>query len=218
MEVKIESSWKEKLYLEFKKQYFLDLVKFIKKEHANYDVFPPGNLIFNAFNTCPFQSVRVVILGQDPYHGLGQAHGLSFSVPCGVPSPPSLNNIFKEIYGESNKNNNGNLIRWSKQGVLLLNSILTVRRGQPSSHSNKGWERFTDEVVKILSRDKNDLVFMLWGAYAHKKGSVINRDKHLIIETSHPSPFSFHKSFKGSGQFDCCNRYLISRNYKAINW
>ena len=220
MDLKIESSWKKKLKLEFSKKYFLDLVDFVEKEYANYNVYPKESLIFNAFSYCDFQSVRVVILGQDPYHGLNQAHGLSFSVPDGVKLPPSLNNIFKELYGDNHGAylNNGNLTRWSRQGVFLLNSILTVREGCPGSHANKGWEQFTNEIIKILSRDRSGLVFMLWGRYAHKKGSVIDRDKHLVIETSHPSPFSFYKGFKGSRQFNYCNQYLVSRNYKPINW
>ena len=218
MDFKLESSWQEKLNLEFSKPYFLDLVRFINEEYANCDVFPSKSLIFNAFNNCNFQSVRVVILGQDPYHTVGQAHGLSFSVPSGVRLPPSLRNIFKELYGVNNNLNNGDLTRWSNQGVLLLNSILTVRKGEPGSHVNKGWERFTDEVIRVLSKDKSSLVFMLWGAYAHKKGRVINMDRHLVIKTSHPSPLSFYKSFQGSKQFEYCNKYLVSRKYKAIDW
>ena len=220
MNVKIEKSWKNKLDKEFQKPYFSNLVVFIKSEFSSQSIYPNGSLIFNAFDQCSFDDVKVVILGQDPYHGEGQAHGLSFSVPDGVKQPPSLKNIFKEIYFDLGVNppESGNLLRWANQGVLLLNSILTVKKGKPGSHQMKGWEVFTDAVIEILSQEKENLVFMLWGAYAYKKGEKINRNKHLVIETSHPSPFSADKGFFKSKQFSKCNDYLEFHKKGLINW
>ncbi len=220
MNVKIEESWKGRLNTEFQKPYFSDLVSFVTKEFADEKIYPKGSLIFNAFNQCSFQDVRVVILGQDPYHGDGQAHGLSFSVPDGIKKPPSLQNIFKEIeYDLGIKpSESGNLLRWAKQGVLLLNSILTVKKGKPGSHQMKGWEVFTDAVIELLSKEKENIVFMLWGAYAYKKGLKIDRSKHLVIETSHPSPFSAEKGFFRSKQFSRCNNYLKFNKKGEINW
>ena len=220
MNVKIASSWKEKLDQEFKKKYFLDLVDFVRSEYAQYSVFPPGKFIFNTFDNCEFNNVKVVILGQDPYHGEGQAHGLSFSVPDNIKKPPSLHNIFKEIQSDLGivSKESGNLLRWNKQGVLLLNSILTVRKGMPGSHQMRGWEIFTDAVIDLISREKNNIVFILWGAYAYKKGLKIDKTKHLIIESAHPSPFSAHRGFFGSRPFSRCNNYLIRNKKAPIEW
>ena len=220
MNVKIEKSWKQRLDTEFQKSYFSNLVSFVTKEFSEQQIYPNGSLIFNAFNHCSFDDVKVVILGQDPYHGEGQAHGLSFSVPDGVKRPPSLKNIFKEIEYDLGIEapDSGNLLRWANQGVLLLNSILTVQKGKPASHQMKGWEVFTDAVIDLLSKEKKNLVFMLWGAYAYKKGLKIDRDKHLVIETSHPSPFSADKGFFRSKQFSKCNDYLEFYKKGVINW
>tara|TARA_B100000530_G_scaffold117434_1_gene73122 strand:+ start:585 stop:1247 length:663 start_codon:yes stop_codon:yes gene_type:complete len=220
MNVKIEKSWKQRLDTEFQKPYFSNLVSFITKEFSEKSIYPSGSLIFNAFNNCSFDDVKVVILGQDPYHGEGQAHGLSFSVPDGVKKPPSLKNIFKEIEYDLGIEapGSGNLLRWANQGVLLLNSILTVQKGKPASHQMKGWEVFTDAVIDLLSKEKKNLVFMLWGAYAYKKGLKIDRNKHLVIETSHPSPFSADKGFFRSKQFSKCNDYLEFYKKGIINW
>ena len=220
MNLKIEDSWKERLNQEFKKPYFKNLVSFVEEEYNNDTIYPPHSLMFNAFNKCSFHDLKVVILGQDPYHGEGQAHGLSFSVPDGIKLPPSLKNIFKEIANDIESNNalSGNLLKWSNQGVLLLNSILTVKKGRPGSHQMKGWEIFTDAVIELISNNKRNIVFMLWGAYAYKKGLKIDRDNHLVIETSHPSPFSAKKGFFGSKQFSRCNKYLLSCKKKPINW
>ena len=220
MNVKIEKSWKQRLDAEFQKPYFSNLVSFITKEFSEKSIYPSGSLIFNAFNNCSFDDVKVVILGQDPYHGEGQAHGLSFSVPDGVKKPPSLKNIFKEIEYDLGIEapDSGNLLRWANQGVLLLNSILTVQKGKPASHQMKGWEVFTDAVIDLLSKEKKNLVFMLWGAYAYKKGLKIDRNKHLVIETSHPSPFSADKGFFRSKQFSKCNDYLEFYKKGIINW
>jgi len=220
MNVQIESSWKEKLDIEFQKPYFLDLVSFLRNEFSNHKIYPPGPLIFNAFNNCSFDDVKVVILGQDPYHGDKQAHGLSFSVPDGIRQPPSLQNIFKELAFDVGKRppNSGNLERWSNQGVLLLNSILTVRKSKPGSHQMKGWEVFTDAVIELISHEKANVVFMLWGAYAYKKGLKIDRKKHLVIESAHPSPFSAHKGFFKSKPFSQCNNYLELHKKDKVNW
>ncbi|MCK4700324.1 MAG: uracil-DNA glycosylase, partial [Bacteroidales bacterium] len=190
MDVKIEQSWKTRLQNEFEKEYFINLTNFVKKEYKTNTVYPPGRLIFNAFDRCPFENVKVVILGQDPYHGPGQAHGLCFSVKDGVAFPPSLINIFKEIHNDPGTSlpDSGNLERWAEQGVLLLNATLTVRAGQAGSHQNKGWELFTDEVVRLVANEKNHIVFILWGSYAQKKGETIDRTKHLVLESPHPSP------------------------------
>jgi len=183
MDVKIEQSWKIRLKQEFEKDYFKKLSEFIKAEHRSRTIFPPGKLIFNAFNLCPFDSVRAVIIGQDPYHGEGQAHGLCFSVPEGVANPPSLINIFTEIESDLGYKpfQSGNLERWASQGVLLLNAILTVRAHMAGSHQNRGWETFTDSVIEIINREKNNMVFFLWGSYAQKKGEAIDRSKHLVL-------------------------------------
>ena len=220
MDVKIESSWKVRLQQEFDEPYFENLVGFVKQEYATTAVYPPAKLIFNAFDQCPFDDVKVVILGQDPYHGPGQAHGLCFSVNDGVAFPPSLINIFKEINADMGVPipTSGNLERWAKQGVFLLNAILTVRAHQAASHQNKGWEKFTDAVIRILSEEKENLVFMLWGAYAQHKGKVIDPQKHKILETVHPSPLSAHRGFFDCKHFSLADRYLREKGLTPINW
>ena len=220
MDVKIEPSWKQKLQSEFEKEYFTYLAEFIRKEYKTTIVYPPASLIFNAFNLCPFEKVKAVIIGQDPYHGHGQAHGLCFSVRDGVVFPPSLINIFSELQSDLGiaPPLSGNLERWAEQGVLLLNSILTVRANLAGSHQNKGWERFTDEVIRILNREKEHLVFFLWGAYAQKKGESIDRSKHLVLESVHPSPLSASKGFFGNHHFSRCNEYLKNNNIEPLKW
>lgn len=220
MNVKINQSWKDVLQPEFDKPYFEELTKFVKKEYQEKTIFPPASRIFAAFNETPFESVKVVILGQDPYHGVAQANGLSFSVSDGIRTPPSLQNIYKEIQSDLKKNppESGNLERWSRQGVLLLNATLTVESGKPGSHQNKGWEQFTDAVVKILNEKKQNVVFILWGAYAQKKGEHIDRAKHLVIESAHPSPFSADKGFFGSRPFSQTNAYLVMHDLEPIEW
>lgn len=216
----MEKSWKELLKDEFDKPYFADLVKFVKAEYQNCKVFPPPKFIFNALDSVPVALVKVVILGQDPYHGPGQAHGLSFSVPDGIPLPPSLQNIYKEIKSDLGKevSKNGNLARWADQGVLLLNATLTVRAHQAGSHQNKGWEQFTDAVIHRLAEKKNHLVFILWGAYAQRKGAFIDPTKHLVIKSAHPSPLSAHNGFFGSKPFSKTNQYLEDHGQKPIDW
>jgi uracil-DNA glycosylase len=220
MDVKIETSWKSKLNEEFQKDYFTRLSEFVKDEYRNKTIYPPGALIFNAFNLCPFEKVKAVIIGQDPYHGPGQAHGLCFSVREGVDFPPSLINIFKEIESDMGyrTTRSGNLERWSAQGVLLLNATLTVRAHSAGSHQGKGWETFTNAVISILNRDKVNLVFFLWGAYAQKKGESIDRSKHLVLESVHPSPLSASRGFFGNKHFSRCNNYLIDKGLEAIDW
>lgn len=221
MEVKIEESWKKVLQKEFDEKYFGNLIEFIKSEYQKTTVYPPAKFIFNAFNLTPFDKVNVVILGQDPYHGPNQANGLAFSVNDKIPTPPSLVNIYKEIesdLGVKTKNTNGNLENWARQGVLMLNATLTVRATQAGSHQNKGWENFTDAVVKILSEQKENLVFILWGSYAQKKGSVIDENRHLVIKSSHPSPLSAYAGFFGSKPFSQTNSYLIFTGKEPIEW
>mgnify|MGYP001284692067 CR=1 FL=1 len=220
MNVAIEDSWKDALSVEFQKKYFLDLVSFLKKEYAGKKIYPPGPLIFNAFNKCSLNNVKVVILGQDPYHGEGQAHGLSFSVPEMIAKPRSLQNIFKEMKADLKISmpDSGNLSHWAEQGVLLLNSILTVRKNQPGSHKMQGWETFTDSVIELISNKHKNIVFILWGAYAYKKGLKINRECHLVIDSAHPSPFSADRGFFGSKPFSRCNEYLIFHKKDPIQW
>ena len=220
MYVKIEESWNEQLKDEFGKLYFKRLTDFVREEYTNNKIYPPAKLIFNAFNSCPFKEVKVVIVGQDPYHEPGQAHGLCFSVKEGVKIPPSLVNIKKEIYDDLGKQMpiSGNLDRWAKQGVFLLNSILTVRAHQAGSHQNKGWEEFTDAVIKKLSEKCDHLVFILWGAYAQRKGSSINTQRHLILKSPHPSPLSAHRGFFGNKHFSTTNKYLIKNGKDPIEW
>ena len=221
MKVTIEPSWKENLEEEFEKDYFKKLVDFVKAEYTHHQCYPPGKLIFNAFNHTPFQKVKVVIIGQDPYHGPGQAHGLCFSVPANIPHPPSLINIFKEIENDIGKEvpDSGNLERWADQGVLLLNATLTVRAHQAGSHQRKGWEKFTDAVIESISENREGVVFLLWGGYAKKKGAKINREKHFILESGHPSPLSANRGFWfGNKHFSKTNRFLRERGEKEIHW
>ena len=219
--IELESSWKEKLIDEFNKEYMHSLRDFLKKEKSERKIiFPPGRKIFSALNLTSFQNVKAVILGQDPYHGYNQAHGLSFSVEYGIKTPPSLNNIFKELASDLNieKPNHGNLEKWSKQGVLLLNSILTVEKSKPGSHANRGWEVFTDKILFLLNSSKNNLVFILWGKKAQEKGHFIDSDRHMIIKSTHPSPYSANNGFLGSKPFSRTNQYLKKNNIKEIDW
>lgn len=216
----IEETWKNVLMDEFKKDYFIKLKEFLVEEKKKYTVYPPGSQIFAAFNHTPFNSVKVVILGQDPYHGPGQAHGLCFSVPKGTPTPPSLQNIFKEINSDLGLPvpNHGNLEKWAKQGVLLLNATLTVRANQAGSHQNKGWETFTDAAIKALSDHHKGLVFILWGNYAQAKTSIIDANKHFILTAPHPSPLSASRGFFGCKHFSKTNRLLTSIGKEPIDW
>ena len=220
MQVKIEKSWQEVLQPEFDKPYFENLVGFVKQEYASRTIFPPAGQIFSAFNTCPFNDVKVVILGQDPYHGPGQAHGLCFSVNDGIPFPPSLQNIFKEITSDLGipAPKTGNLTRWAEQGVLLLNATLTVRASQAGSHQGKGWEEFTDAVIKTISEKAENVVFILWGSYAIKKKALINASKHCILTAPHPSPLSSYRGFFGCKHFSKTNTYLTSKGKTPIEW
>ncbi|MFY0599027.1 MAG: uracil-DNA glycosylase [Cyclobacteriaceae bacterium] len=220
MDVKIEPSWKELLEEEFEKSYFQDLVAFVKSQYQQKTIYPPGSQIFRAFDFCPLSEVKVVIIGQDPYHGPGQANGLCFSVAEGVSFPPSLLNIFKELKSDLGKEipPHGSLESWAKQGVLMLNATLTVESRTPGSHQNKGWEQFTDAVIEKLSRNKERIVFILWGAYAQKKGQVIDSSKHHIISSPHPSPFAAHRGFFGSKPFSKVNDFLASSGIEPITW
>ena len=220
MNVKIADSWKSRLSCQFNAPYFQELVAFVKKEYASGAVYPPGKDIFRAFDVCSFEKTRVVILGQDPYHGPGQANGLCFSVFDGVPFPPSLLNIFKEIKNDLGKSipPSGDLGRWAEQGVLLLNATLTVRAKLAGSHQKKGWEQFTDAVIHQLAEEKEHLVFMLWGAYAQKKGQFIDQKKHLVLKAVHPSPLSAHRGFLGCKHFSKANAYLASVGKEPIQW
>jgi uracil-DNA glycosylase len=221
MKVSIAESWQPYLQPEFDKPYFVQLAEFLRQEYSTQRVYPPGRLIFNAFDKCSFDDARVVILGQDPYHGDGQANGLAFSVADGITKPPSLVNIFKEIQDDLGKPvpKSGNLERWASQGVMLLNSTLTVRAGQAGSHQGKGWETFTDEVIKLISDQKEHVVFMLWGAYAQKKGAVINSKKHLVLKSKHPSPMAAQwGGWFGNKHFSQANEYLIGNGLPPIEW
>lgn len=221
MLIQINSSWKEKLQEEFKKNYFVGLVDFIKSEYNAHKCYPKGKQIFSAFDFCPFDDVKVVIIGQDPYHGFGQANGLCFSVNDGIAFPPSLINILKEIEQDLNIPfpKSGNLERWARQGVLLLNATLTVRESEAGSHQNKGWEQFTDAVIQKISNEKENVVFLLWGGFAKKKGGKIDRNKHLVLETGHPSPLSANRGFWfGNKHFSTTNSFLKSKKLKEIEW
>ena len=218
---KLSPSWLEQIGEEFDKPYMHSLKEFLQAEKAKGKIiYPKGDHIFNAMNTTPFDKVRVVILGQDPYHGEGQAHGLSFSVPDGVRPPPSLLNIYKEIAAEYNVPipKTGNLTRWAEQGVLLLNATLTVENALAGSHQNKGWENFTDAIIHALNDKHEHIVFMLWGSYAQKKGAFIDKNRHLVLKSVHPSPLSAHRGFLGCGHFRLANDYLEKHNLPAINW
>ena len=220
MNVQIEESWKKRLMHEFEKDYFIRLTDFVRAEYSSTTIYPPGKLIFNAFNLCPFDQTKVVIIGQDPYHGPGQAHGLCFSVNDGIAFPPSLQNIFKELQSDLGIAipTSGNLTRWANQGVLLLNATLTVRAHQAGSHQRKGWEDFTDAAIRTLAEQKEHLVFILWGAYAQKKGAFINRDKHLVLTSAHPSPLSAYNGFFGNKHFCRANEYLRAHGETPIEW
>lgn len=220
MDVKIEQSWKELLSAEWDKDYFIRLTDFVRNEYRTKSIFPPAGKIFAAFDACPADNVKVVILGQDPYHDVGQANGLCFSVNPGIQQPPSLINIFKEIHDDIGKEipSSGDLSHWAKQGVLLLNATLTVEAHKAGSHQGKGWEEFTDEVIMRLAQDKSELVFLLWGSYAIKKGAFIDRTKHLVLTSPHPSPLSAYRGFFGNKHFSRTNEYLISKGKEPINW
>lgn len=220
MDVKIENSWKQALAAEFVKPYFEQLTQFVRLEYHRTTVFPPGKEIFAAFDATPFDQVKVVIIGQDPYHGVGQANGLCFSVRDGVELPPSLLNIYKELHDDLGVPipASGDLSRWARQGVLLLNSTLTVRAHEAASHQGRGWEQFTDEVIMRLACDREHLVFILWGAYAIKKGAFIDRNRHLVITSPHPSPLSAYRGFFGSRPFSQTNNYLMQHGIEPINW
>ena len=220
MNVKIEETWREQLGDEFDKQYFVSLVNFIHQEYGSATCYPPGHLIFNAFNLCPFYKVKVVIIGQDPYHEPGQAHGLSFSVNDGVPFPPSLMNIFKEINNDLGTPipQSGYLTRWAEQGVLLLNATLTVRAHQANSHRGIGWEQFTDAAIRILNEQDRPIVFLLWGRPAQMKKSMLNNPGHLILEAPHPSPLSAYRGFFGCRHFSKTNEFLVSNGLEPIDW
>lgn len=220
MNVKIESSWKQHLAEEWDKDYFVKLTDFVRQEYRTKTIFPPAAKIFAAFDACPFDQVKVVILGQDPYHDVGQANGLCFSVEPGIPMPPSLINIFKEIKSDigTDMPENGDLSRWAEQGVLLLNATLTVEAHKAASHQGKGWEEFTDEVIMRLANDRENLVFMLWGSYAIKKGAFIDRNRHLVLTSPHPSPLSAYRGFFGNKHFSKANEYLTLHKKEPITW
>jgi uracil-DNA glycosylase len=219
-DVQIEEGWKMQLKDLFLTGWFDDLRNFLRSEYAAYRIYPPGKFIFNAFDLCPWEKTRVIILGQDPYIRQGQAHGLSFSVQEGISLPPSLQNIFRQIQNETGQPlpASGDLSRWAKQGVLLLNTVMTVREGLSNSHQGRGWETFTDEVIRRLSERKENLVFLLWGTPARKKSELIDSQKHLILESAHPSPMSVYRGFDGNGHFGKCNQYLLSKGLEPIIW
>lgn len=220
MDVRIEESWKQQLAAEFEKEYFSKLTEFVRQEYRQSRVYPSGSAIFSAFDHCPFDQVKVVILGQDPYHEPGQAHGLCFSVREGVPFPPSLVNIFKEIESDLKKPfpKSGDLTRWADQGVLLLNATLTVRAHQAGSHQNKGWETFTDAVIHRLAESRDHIVYILWGAYAQRKGAFIDTNRNLVLKSAHPSPLSAYRGFFGNQHFRKANDYLIASGQEPIDW
>ena len=220
MNVRIEPSWQQRLQPEFDKPYFEKLTDFVRHEYAIKTVYPPGSQIFAAFDACPFDRVKVVILGQDPYHEPNQAHGLCFSVNDHIPFPPSLQNIFKEIESDLGipVPASGNLTRWARQGVLLLNATLTVEAHRAASHQGKGWETFTDAVIHKLTEEREHLVFILWGAYAQRKGEFIDRNRHLVLQSPHPSPLSAHRGFFGNHHFSQTNAYLVAHGIEPIQW
>lgn len=220
MDVKLSESWSRHLSGEFEKEYFATLVDFVKREYASGHVYPSGKNIFRALDMCPLERVKAVIIGQDPYHGPGQANGLCFSVNDGVPSPPSLQNIFKEIERDLGRPvpSNGNLDRWAEQGVLLLNSVLTVRAAEAASHQGRGWETFTDAVVDVVNRQRRGVVYMLWGAYAQRKGAVIDASANCVLRSVHPSPLSAYRGFMGCGHFGAANAYLTANGDTPIEW
>jgi len=219
-DIQIEHSWKKHLATEFKKPYFQELTNFVKSEYATSTIYPKYKNIFKAFELCPLDKVKIVILGQDPYHNPDQAMGLSFSVPQDVKVPPSLRNIYKEIRTDLNiePKISGDLTRWAKQGVLLLNATLTVRKNSAGSHKRKGWEEFTNAVIEIINKEKKNIVFLLWGNYAKGKGEIIDHEKHYVLEAAHPSPFAAYRGFFGCKHFSKCNEYLILHDKKAVDW
>lgn len=216
----IEESWKNALIKEFQSDYFSELKTFLVAERARHTVYPPGPKIFNAFDSTPLHKVKAVILGQDPYHGKGQAHGLCFSVPAGIKPPPSLVNIFKELHADTGLPvpAHGNLEAWTHQGVMLLNATLTVRAANAGSHQNKGWEQFTDQVIRVISDQRDHVVFLLWGRYAQAKENLVDTDKHLVLSAAHPSPFSAHNGFFGCRHFSKTNNYLEANGIAPIDW
>ena len=220
MQINIQDSWRSFLNEEFNKDYFTELIGFVGNEYDTQTIFPPKEEIFSAFNHCDLDNIKVVIIGQDPYHGVGQANGLSFSVKQGIKIPPSLRNIYKELGLEYENYNpkSGDLTHWAKQGVLMINATLTVREKQPGSHQKKGWETFTDSVIKLISDNKQDIVFVLWGAFAQKKSILIDSTKHNILQSAHPSPFSAHRGFLGNNHFIKINEFLASKNKDVIVW
>ena len=221
MDIQIEESWKKVLKEEFEKAYFQHIITFLRAEKASGKIiYPPGSLIFNAFKQTPFDKVKVVLLGQDPYHNRGQAHGLSFSVPDGVPKPPSLVNIFKELKNDLGIEipKNGNLEKWARQGVLLLNASLTVRENEPGSHARIGWLQFTDDVIKKISEEKEGIIFLLWGKFAQEKQSLIDETKHFVLKAAHPSPYSANNGFFGCKHFSKTNELLMKQNKTPIDW
>lgn len=220
MNVRIEESWRKILSEQWDKPYFEELTDFVRQQYATTTVYPSASKIFAAFDACPFNQVKVVILGQDPYHGPGQANGLCFSVNPGVPYPPSLINIFKEVETDTGAKApvNGDLSRWAKQGVFLLNSVLTVEQGRAASHASRGWETLTDAAIEALSKNRENIVFLLWGNYAINKGKLIDRSKHLVLTSVHPSPLSAHRGFFGNKHFSRANDYLMSHNISPIEW
>lgn len=220
MDVRIAEDWKQILSEEFDKPYFEQLTDFVRAEYASGEVFPKGRDIFRAFDKCPFESLKVVIIGQDPYHGVGQANGLCFSVGDGIPFPPSLQNIFKEVNSDTGAPipASGNLDRWAEQGVLLLNAVLTVRAHQAASHAGRGWEQFTDAVVRAIATRKQGVVYMLWGSYAQKKGAIADPNNNLILKSVHPSPLSSYRGFFGCRHFSRANEYLASIGKNQIVW
>lgn len=220
MQVKIEETWRQRLQHEFDEPYFKDLTDFVRDEYRHCRIYPPAPLIFNAFNLCPFDQVKVVIIGQDPYHEAGQAQGLSFSVPDGVAIPPSLVNIYKEIAADTGATPppSGDLTRWARQGVLLLNATLTVREHQAGSHQRRGWERFTDAVIRLLGQEREGLVFILWGGFARKKAALIDAGRNLILQSPHPSPLSAYHGFFGNHHFSLANAYLAQHGKTPVQW
>ena len=220
MKVNIDATWAERLQSQFDAPYFQSLTDFVRKEYSQGPCYPPGKEIFNAFNLCPFDRVKVVIIGQDPYHGPGQAEGLCFSVKEGVKMPPSLVNIFREVSDDTGRPfpSDGSLRRWAAQGVLLLNATLTVRAHQAGSHQGRGWERFTDAVIARLSAEREGLVFILWGSYAQRKGAVVDRSRHLVLSSAHPSPLSAYRGFFGNHHFTLTNDYLVQHGQPPIDW
>lgn len=218
-DVKIDKTWKAVLKPEFKKPYWEELTEFVRGQYLSGKVYPPAKNVFRAFDLCPLDKVKVVIVGQDPYHGERQANGLSFAVNDGITLPPSLKNIYKEIQSDLGITplSSGDLSRWASQGVLMLNSVLTVSAGNPASHKDKGWEKFTDAVIKTLNENRKNIVYLLWGKYAQTKGEVINREKNLVLTSGHPSPYSAHLFF-GNNHFSKCNKYLNEHGIKIIDW